>query len=95
MMGFPLLLVKPTFYCPNADGLGVHVCLEKEFCEVWDPTTPCVGPSCPSVHDNGEVTIATDYQLYCDKSYLTGILGSVLFFGNSKKCKENKRLMIV
>jgi len=77
MMGFPLLLVKPTFYCPDLDGTGVHVCLEKEFCE-----SVCIGTVCPRVHDNGETTIATDYELYCDKSYLTGILGSVLFFGS-------------
>lgn len=86
-MGFPLLIVKPTFYCPDADGTGVHVCLEKDFCE-YDRSTPCTGPACPSVHDNGETTIVTDFALYCDKSYLTGILGSVLFFGNSKKNVE-------
>ncbi len=89
MMGFPLLIVKPNFYCPDADGRGLSVCLEKDYCSaVCITSADGLVTTCPTVRDSGETTIATDFQLYCDRSYLTGLLGSVLFFGNSKNIKR-------
>jgi len=73
-MGFPLLLIKPTFYCYDDDNkTASHVCLEKEFCDS-DPADRFVL--------NTQSTITSYFELYCDRNYINGVLGSVLFLGN-------------
>lgn len=73
LMGFPLLLIKPTFYCKDQDGVGYHQCLEKEACDVGSDNFYVL---------DSEKTITTAFNLYCGDSYINGILGSVLFLGS-------------
>jgi len=73
-MGFPLLLIKPTFYCYDDDNkTASHVCLEKEFCD---------SDSADRFVLNTQSTITSYFELYCDRNYINGVLGSVLFLGS-------------
>ena len=71
-MGFPLLLVKPIFLCPDGSG-GYKPCTESTACESYRNTF--------MTENNDEKSITTDFKLYCDQSYVNGLLGSLLFTG--------------
>lgn len=72
-MGFPLLLVKPIFKCYSEDGSGEYACKEEKACSLGEGNFRAV--------PNGESSLASDFHLYCDRSYLIGLLGSVMFAG--------------
>lgn len=71
MMGLPLLIVYPTFECLQPDGTYA-VCKESEAC------------SSGNFRVNealSDPSITLTFELYCDKSYIRGWLGSLLFIG--------------
>lgn len=73
-MGFPLLLIKPTFHCFTDETKQTErPCLEKEACD---------NPFGFYATDQSETTITTHFDLYCERSYINGVLGSVLFLGS-------------
>ena len=69
MMGLSLLLVKPNFYCKQS------VCTEEEYCEITNSEDHSTNLA------NGRSTMMSDFKLYCNRHYVIGLLGSLLFLG--------------
>lgn len=71
-MGFPLLLVKPIFKCKAEDGT-YYACKEEKACSLGEDNF--------TTELNGESSLASDFHLYCDRSFIIGLLGSIMFAG--------------
>lgn len=70
-MGLSLLLVEPTFYCLNEDGTET-MCKETEACKSGNFRVD---------KEESENTITLNFKLYCDRHYIIGWLGSLMFIG--------------
>ena len=73
-MGLSLLLVKPKFFCKQADGT-FQACTEDEYCAITNTDDHYVNL------EDSRKTITSDFELYCDRHYIIGWLGSLLFLG--------------
>ncbi len=89
MMGLSLLLVKPKFFC-NKDG-SFQACTEDEYCAITNADDRSINL------EDSRKTITSDFELYCDRHYIIGWLGSLLFLGNlfsffEKSLNQNRHI---
>lgn len=85
-MGMVFLFQSPTFLCKQPDG-SYKVCEEKIACEA--------GPENWKIDPNSAKSVALEFELWCEKSYLSGLAGSVYFFGKKKFKNSCTKLIIV
>lgn len=73
-MGMPFLFARPKFICTKIiDGQEVKVtCSEEDACDSTQQQSPFA--------DNRNY-LANEFNLYCEKKVLLGILGSLFFVG--------------
>jgi len=70
-MGLPLLLVKPIFQCRDKNG-SYYTCTEEEA---------CASGNFQLQMPNNDMSIPTEFHLYCEDNYVGSWVGSVYFAG--------------
>jgi len=74
-MGLSLLLVKPKFYCKQPTTGNFQLCVEDEYCAITNDADRYINL------EDSRTTMTSDFELYCGRHYIIGLLGSLLFLG--------------
>jgi len=74
-MGLSLLLVKPKFYCKQETTGNFQLCVEDEYCAITNDADRYINL------EDSRTTMTSDFELYCGRHYIIGLLGSLLFLG--------------
>lgn len=72
---FPFMVKKPDLLCKQKNSLlDFHICLEEEY---------CLGSEMEYLKttQNNIMNFSFEYDLYCDKAYLSPLMASLFFFG--------------
>lgn len=74
-ISFPFMTKKPNLLCKPIDSIfDFQYCHEEEYCKFSELEYA-------KTKENNLINMSFDYDLYCDKAYLTALMGTLFFFG--------------